>query len=79
MKKFIVLTCLGLAMAISVPAAAGTQQEKMKACAQEAKSAGLKGEERKAFLSKCLKKDYVPKSTSAGSAHGTGKTSKPDK
>jgi hypothetical protein len=79
MKKFIVLTCLGLAMAISVPVLAGTQQEKMKACTQEAKHGGLKGDERKAFMSKCLKKDYVLKSASAESAHKPDKASKPDK
>lgn len=60
MKKLIVLACLGYAFAFSAPAFAGPQQEKMKGCSAEAK--GMKGDERKAFMSKCLKKDYVLKS-----------------
>ncbi len=32
------------------------QQEKMKACSAEAKAKGLKGDERKKFMSECLKK-----------------------
>ena len=35
-----------------------TQQEKMKTCNHEAKEQKLKGDERKAFMSKCLKKDH---------------------
>jgi hypothetical protein len=60
MKKLIALACLGFTFAVSVPAFAGAQQEKMKGCNAEAK--GMKGDERKAFMSKCLKKDYVLKS-----------------
>lgn len=60
MKKLIVLACLGYAFAFSAPAFAGPQQEKMKGCSAEAK--GMKGDERRAFMSKCLKKDYVLKS-----------------
>lgn len=37
----------------------------MKGCNAEAK--GMKGDERKAFMSKCLKKDYTLKSESARS------------
>lgn len=37
-------------------AARQTQQEKMKTCNAEAKTKGLKGAERKAFMSDCLKK-----------------------
>lgn len=33
------------------------QQEKMKMCNQQAKSQQLKGDERKAFMSQCLKKE----------------------
>jgi hypothetical protein len=33
---------------------AGTQQERMKTCNQEAGKNGLKGEERKKFMSSCL-------------------------
>jgi len=61
MKQMIALVCLGFAF--SAPAFAGAQQDKMKGCNEEAK--GMKGDERKAFMSKCLKKDYVLKSDAA--------------
>jgi len=67
MKKLIALACLGLAFAASVPAFAGTQQDKMKGCNAEAKTDNLKGADRKAFMSKCLKKDYVLKADAAKS------------
>ncbi len=63
MKKLIALACLGFAVVVSAPAFAGAQQEKMKGCNVEAK--GMKGEERRAFMSKCLKKDYTLKSAAA--------------
>lgn len=63
MKKLIALACLGFAVVVSAPAFAGAQQDKMKGCNAEAK--GMKGDERKAFMSKCLKKDYVLKSAAA--------------
>lgn len=63
MKKLIALVCMGFAVAVSAPAFAGAQQEKMKGCNAEAK--GMKGDERKAFMSKCLKKDYVLKANAA--------------
>ena len=66
MKKLITLACLGFVFAASAPAFAGAQQEKMKGCNAEAK--GMKGAERKAFMSKCLKKDYVLKSEAAPAA-----------
>ena len=62
MKKLIALACLSFTFAVSVPAFAGAQQNKMKGCNAEAKADNLKGPERKAFMSKCLKKDYVLKS-----------------
>jgi hypothetical protein len=68
MKKLITLACLGFVFAASAPAFAGAQQEKMKGCNIEAK--GMKGDERKAFMSKCLKKDYVLKSEAAPAAAG---------
>lgn len=37
------------------PAAAGQQQARMKTCNADAKSKNLKGDERKAFMSECLK------------------------
>lgn len=61
MKKMIALACLGFAFTVSAPAfAAG---EKMKGCSKEA--TGMKGDERKAFMKKCLSKDYVLKSDAA--------------
>jgi len=39
----------------SVPAAESSQQSKMKRCNQEAGKKELKGDERKAFMSACLK------------------------
>ena len=57
MKKMIALACLGFAFTVSAPAfAAG---EKMKGCSKEA--TGMKGDERKAFMKKCLSKEYVLK------------------
>jgi hypothetical protein len=62
MKKLIALACLGFVFAASAPAFAGAQQDKMRGCNKEAKTDNLKGADRKAFMSKCLKKDYVLKS-----------------
>ena len=39
----------------ATPAASSTQQNKMKACNADAKTKGLKGDERKKFMSACLK------------------------
>lgn len=64
MKKMIALACLGFAFTVSAPAfAAG---EKMKGCSKEA--TGMKGDERKAFMKKCLSKGYVLKSDAATDA-----------
>ncbi len=64
MKKMIVLACLGFAFTVSAPAfAAG---EKMKGCSKEA--TGMKGDERKAFMKKCLSKDYTLKADAAPAA-----------
>ncbi len=46
--------CAGLAQAETKPVT--PQQEKMKTCNAEAKTKALKGDERKAFMSECLKK-----------------------
>lgn len=56
MKKLIVLACVGMLFAVSAPAFAGAQQEKMKSCNKEAKEKALKGDERKAFMKECLGK-----------------------
>lgn len=64
MKKMILLVCLGFAFTVSAPAfAAG---EKMKGCSKEA--TGMKGDERKAFMKKCLSKDYTLKADTATAA-----------
>lgn len=73
MKKLIVLACLGFAVVVSAPAFAGAQQDKMKGCNKEAKADSLKGDERKAFMSKCLKKDYTLKSDAAPAAKAEAK------
>ncbi|HXU92816.1 MAG TPA: PsiF family protein [Gallionella sp.] len=71
MKKLIALVCLGFVFAVSSPAFAGEQQDKMKGCNKEAKGKGLKGDERKAFMKKCLSKDYQLKSGSPAAASAT--------
>ena len=80
MKKLMISACLGLVFAVSAPAFATAQQDKMKGCNAEAK--GMKGEERKAFMSKCLKKDYVLKSEAkpaTSAAAPSGKATQQDK
>ncbi len=57
MKKLIALVSLGIALSVSTSAFAGAQQNKMKECNADAKQQALKGDERKAFMKKCLKKD----------------------
>lgn len=75
MKKLIVLACLGFSCVVAAPAFAGAQQEKMKGCSKEAK--GMKGDERKAFMSKCLKKDYVLQDAAAPAAKPTASAAAP--
>ena len=76
MKKLIALACLGFAFAVSAPAFAGAQQDKMKGCNAEAKAENLKGADRKAFMSKCLKKDYVLKSEAKPAASAAAPSAK---
>lgn len=64
MKKMIALVCLGFAFTVSAPAVAAG--EKMKGCSK--KATGMKGDERKAFMKKCLSKDYVLGSNMAAGA-----------
>ena len=78
MKKLIALACLSFTFAVSVPAFAGAQQNKMKGCNAEAKADNLKGPERKAFMSKCLKKDYVLKSAATAGDKSTAAPAKAD-
>ena len=44
------------------------QQSRMKACNAEAKTQALKGDERKAFMSTCLKNGAAPAATQASTA-----------
>ena len=60
MKKMIALVVMGLIFAVSAPAFAGAQQDKMKACNADAKVKALKGDERKAFMKVCLSKGGAP-------------------
>lgn len=53
--KTLRLPLLVLALLVSLPALAATPQEKMKSCNADATAKGLKGDERKAFMSQCLK------------------------
>ncbi len=66
MKKVIMLIGLSFACVLSVPVFAGAQQEKMKGCNKEA--SGMKGDERKVFMKKCLSKDYTLKADTAAPA-----------
>ncbi|MDD2721597.1 MAG: PsiF family protein [Gallionella sp.] len=68
MKKMIALACFGIAVVVSSPAFATAQHDKMKGCNAEAKSGAMKGDARKEFMSKCLKKDYVLKADAAAPA-----------
>lgn len=57
---FLVTLLFGLVFVAAVSAADKTltpQQQKMSACNTEAASTSLKGDERKTFMSNCLKKD----------------------
>lgn len=58
MKKMIALVVMGLMFAVSAPAFAGEQQNKMKTCNADAK--GKAGDERKAFMKACLSKGGAP-------------------
>ena len=57
MKRVFVLISLGLGLAMSMGSAqaATDQQNKMGSCNADAKTKELKGEERKTFMSECLK------------------------
>ncbi|MEO8039239.1 MAG: PsiF family protein [Betaproteobacteria bacterium] len=50
----LVVTAIALSLAVSAPAFAKPQQEKMKLCSTEAKTRSLKGDDRRAFMSQCL-------------------------
>ena len=56
MKSSIALACLAATLAVSAPAFATAQQDKMKSCNKEATEKSLKGDERKAYMKSCLSK-----------------------
>lgn len=56
MKKTLIALAAMLAMFSTASFALTAQQEKMKTCNASAKEKALKGDERKAFMSNCLKK-----------------------
>jgi hypothetical protein len=75
MKKLITVSLMGLMLSVTGPVLA-SQQSKMKSCNQEAREMGVKGDERKAFMKKCLSKEYQIKSGKSGessAAAGAGK------
>jgi hypothetical protein len=53
MKKILCAMILGLALSANAHAG-NAQQEKMKTCNADATAKGLKGDERKTFMSSCL-------------------------
>ncbi|OGT00323.1 MAG: PsiF repeat-containing protein [Gallionellales bacterium RIFCSPLOWO2_12_FULL_59_22] len=77
MKKTIALVCLGFAFTVSAPAFASAQQEKMKGCNKEA--TGMKGDERNAFMKKCLSKDYMLKTAAGAPAAAAAPPAQQDK
>jgi hypothetical protein len=68
MKKLIALVGMGFAFVVSSPVFAVDQQDKMRGCNKEAKEGGMKGDERKAFMKKCLSKGYTLKANGAAAA-----------
>lgn len=69
MKSILGATCAALVLAALAPAQAwaNPQHERMRYCNAQAKEQALKGEERKAFMSTCLrgKRDAAPGAASA--------------
>jgi hypothetical protein len=61
----LVLALLFSAQGFAVTAAQTAQQEKMKTCNADATTKALKGDERKAFMSKCLSAGGETKATTA--------------
>lgn len=62
MKKLVPALAAGLALLVMNPvdAQANPQHERMKRCNADAKEQALKGDERKAFMSTCLKGKHDP-------------------
>ncbi len=59
-KLFMAMMVIGMACGVSAQAAEKqpmSQQQRMTVCNQQAGAKSLKGDERKSFMSQCLKKD----------------------
>lgn len=88
MKKIVMAACLSLlsmmaftqVYANDVSAKTGktltNQQQKMKDCSADAKAKALKGDERKAFMKTCLKKDGAAAAETAAPAKTAAKDDK---
>jgi hypothetical protein len=68
MNRYALIVSALLSLAVVPAAMAGAQQEKMKACNQEAKEKQLKGDERKKFMSSCLSNKPAAEEKSAGTS-----------
>jgi len=66
-KKLLLLGSI-LSLVVSNSYALTAQQEKMKTCNADAKTQGLKGDERKAFMKNCLSKKPAAATTAAPAA-----------
>lgn len=73
MKKTLIALTAVLAVFTTSSFALTAQQEKMKTCNATAKEKALKGDERKAFMSNCLKKEpAAPAEAAPAAAAPTG-------
>lgn len=81
MKSILGATCAALVLAALAPsqAWANPQHERMRHCNAQAKERSLKGEERKAFMSTCLRGSHeaVPGAASAGAPATAAGTATP--
>jgi hypothetical protein len=60
----LIASALALGSAVAADKPLTPQQQKMSTCSQEAKTKGLKGDERQTFMSNCLKADAAPAANS---------------
>ena len=81
MKKLVPALAAGLALLVMNPvdAHANPQHERMKRCNAEAKEQALKGDERKAFMSTCLKGKHDPAAVAGQQAAAPASAGQPIK
>lgn len=81
MKKLVPALAAGLALLVMNPvdAQANPQHERMKRCNAEAKEQALKGDERKAFMSTCLKGKHDPAAVAGQQAAAPASAGQPIK